>query len=104
MPCRTSGTGVLIFDGESVCISSAQGDDASQLTGEWLWWAVSSGDVAAGRSILRVHKDCVCVSIPSNAAVAPRHLPRNVWTHPAAVFKRILDSLQVANVDYDDRP
>lgn len=59
MPCRTSGTGVIIFDGESVCISSAQGDDASQLTGEWLWWAVSSGDIAAGRSILRVHKDCV---------------------------------------------
>lgn len=34
MPCRPSGTGVLTFEGESVCISSAQGDVASQPTGD----------------------------------------------------------------------
>ena len=50
MPCRPSGTGVFMFDGESVCMSSAQGDDASHSAdARMLWCAAKSGEVATTR-------------------------------------------------------
>jgi hypothetical protein len=56
MPLRPSGTGVLMLDGESVCISSAQGDDAeSHSTDAKFWCGMSSGEVATVRSVLSAH-------------------------------------------------
>ena len=69
MPLRPSGTGVLMLDGESVCISSAQGDDAeSHSTDAKFWCGINSGEVATVRSVLCAHDKFGCFSMYS----APR--------------------------------
>ena len=71
MPCRPSGTGVFMLDGESVCMcmSSAHGDDASHSADTRIFWCAhpNSGDVATTRSARSAHAECGVASIFSPA-------------------------------------